>query len=47
MIMTNHILDVIGSMFTTKEMGGGSGLKYAFSNIVYLSKEKKKMAKKL
>ena len=42
MIMTNHTYDVIGSMFPQKEMGGGSGLKYAASNIVYLSKRKEK-----
>ena len=30
----------------SKEMGGGSGLKYAASSIVYLSKEKKKMEQK-
>ena len=42
MIMTNHTYDVIGSMFPQKEMGGGSGLKYAASNIVYLSKRKVK-----
>ena len=42
MIMTNHTDDVIGSMFPQKEMGGGSGLKYAASNIVYLSKRKEK-----
>jgi len=29
-------------MFPTKEMGGGSGLKYAASSIVYLSKRKEK-----
>ena len=29
MIVTNHTYDVIGSMFPQKEMGGGSGLKYA------------------
>ena len=28
MIVTNHTYDVVGSMFPTKEMGGGSGLKY-------------------
>ena len=28
MIMTNHTYAVVGSMFPTKEMGGGSGLKY-------------------
>jgi RecA/RadA recombinase len=42
LIMTNHTYDVIGSMFPQKEMGGGSGLKYAASNIVYLSKRKEK-----
>ena len=42
MIMTNHTYDVIGSMFPQKEMGGGSGLKYAASTIVYLSKKKVK-----
>ncbi len=42
MIMTNHTYDVIGSMFPQKEMGGGSGLKYAASTIVYLSKRKVK-----
>ena len=42
LIMTNHTYDVIGSMFPTKEMGGGSGLKYAASTIIYLSKKKDK-----
>ena len=42
MIMTNHTYDVVGSMFPQKEMGGGSGLKYAASTIVYLSKKKEK-----
>ena len=41
MVVTNHTYDVVGSMFPTKEMGGGSGLKYA-SSIVYLSKKKEK-----
>jgi|TARA_B100001079_G_scaffold73269_1_gene62862 RecA/RadA recombinase len=47
MIMTNHTYDVIGSMFPQKEMGGGSGLKYAASNIVYLSKRKEKDGKQV
>ena len=47
MIMTNHTYDVIGSMFPQKEMGGGSGLKYAASNIVYLSKRKEKEGKEV
>ena len=42
MVITNHTYDVVGSMFPTKEMGGGSGLKYAASSIVYLSKKKEK-----
>ena len=37
MIVTNHTYDVVGSYIPTKEMGGGSGLKYAASTIVYLS----------
>ena len=42
MVIPNHTYDVVGSMFPTKEMGGGSGLKYAASSIVYLSKKKEK-----
>ena len=42
LILTNHTYDVIGSMFPQKEMGGGSGLKYAASQIIYLSKKKDK-----
>ena len=42
MVVTNHTYDVVGSMFPTKEMGGGTGLKYAASSIVYLSKKKEK-----
>ena len=42
MIVTNHTYDVIGSYVPTKEMGGGSGLKYAASSIIYLSKKKEK-----
>ena len=42
MIVTNHTYDVTGSMFPQKEMGGGSGLKYAASSIIYLSKRKEK-----
>ena len=47
MIMTNHTYDGRGSMFPQKEMGGGSGLKYAASNIVYLSKRKEKEGKEV
>ena len=42
LIVTNHTYDVIGSYIPTKEMGGGSGLKYAASTIIYLSKKKEK-----
>ena len=47
MIMTNHTYDVIGSMFPQKEMGGGQGLKYAASNVVYLTKRKEKEGKEV
>ena len=47
MIMTNHTYDVIGSMFPQKEMGGGSGLKYAASNVVYLTRRKEKEGKEV
>jgi RecA/RadA recombinase len=40
MIVTNHVYEVIGSYMPMKEMGGGSGLKYAASTIAYLSKKK-------
>jgi RecA/RadA recombinase len=42
LVMTNHTYDVVGSYVPMKEMGGGSGLKYAASTIVYLSKKKVK-----
>jgi RecA/RadA recombinase len=42
MVVTNHTYDSMGSMFPTKEMGGGSGLKYAASSIIFLSKKKEK-----
>ena len=44
MIMTNHVYAVIGSYVPMQEMGGGAGLKYAASTIVYLSKKKEKNA---
>ena len=44
LVMTNHTYDVVGAYVPTKEMGGGSGLKYAASTIVYLSKKKDKNA---
>ena len=42
MIVTNHTYDVIGAYVPTKEMGGGSGLKYVASTIIHLSKKKEK-----
>jgi len=47
LIVTNHTYDVIGSYVPTKEMGGGSGLKYAASTIIYLSKSKEKDGKEV
>ena len=47
MIVTNHTYDSMGSMFPTKEMGGGSGLKYAASQIVFLGKKKEKDGKEV
>lgn len=44
LIMTNHVYAVIGSYVPMQEMGGGTGLKYAASTIVYLSKKKEKNA---
>ena len=45
--MTNHTYDVVGAYVPTKEMGGGSGLKYAASTIIYLSKKKEKDGKEV
>jgi len=45
LIVTNHTYDVIGSYIPTKEMGGGSGLKYAASTIIYLGKKKEREGK--
>ena len=42
MLVTNHTYDVIGAYVPTKEMGGGSGLKYAATTIIHLSKKKEK-----
>jgi RecA/RadA recombinase len=42
MLITNHTYAVIGSYVPMKEMSGGSGLKYAASNILFLSKKKEK-----
>jgi RecA/RadA recombinase len=42
MLVTNHVYDVVGSYVPMKEIGGGSGLKYAASTIVMLGKKKDK-----
>ena len=47
MLVTNHTYDVIGAYVPTKEMGGGSGLKYAASTIIHLSKKKEKDGKEV
>lgn len=44
LIVTNHVYEVIGQYVPTQEMGGGGGLKYAASTIVFLSKKKLKGA---
>lgn len=42
MLVTNHVYDVVGAYVPTKEIGGGSGLKYAASTIAMLGKKKDK-----
>lgn len=42
LLVTNHVYEVVGSYIPTKEMAGGSGLKYAASTICFLSKKKEK-----
>src|SRR5210317_9468 len=42
MIITNHVYDVVGSYIPMKKMGGGAGLEYAASTIIFLSKKKEK-----
>jgi RecA/RadA recombinase len=41
MIVNNHLYDSM-SMYAGKEMGGGGGLKYSASTILYISKSKEK-----
>lgn len=40
LLVTNHVYDVIGAYIPTKEISGGSGLKYAASSIAMLGKKK-------
>lgn len=42
MIITNHVYDSVGSLFPTKEISGGTGLKYSATTIVMLTKKKDK-----
>lgn len=42
LLVTNHVYDVVGAYVPTKEISGGSGLKYAASSICMLSKKKDK-----
>jgi RecA/RadA recombinase len=42
LLVTNHVYEVVGSYIPTKEMSGGSGLKYTASSIVFLGKKKEK-----
>ena len=42
LIITNHTYDKVGSMFPSKEISGGGGVKYAASVIVTLGKRKVK-----
>ena len=42
LLVTNHVYEVVGSYIPTKEMSGGSGLKYTASQIVFLGKKKEK-----
>ena len=43
LVVTNHVFSTIGGYIPTKEMGGGQGLTYAASSIIFLSKKKDKM----
>lgn len=45
-IVTNHTYETMG-MFSTKEMSGGSGLKYASDYVVFLSRKKEKEGDKV
>jgi len=43
LLVTNHTYKQVGTMFPQDVMGGGSGLQYAASSIVFLSKRKEKV----
>ncbi len=42
LVVTNHVYELVGSYVPTKELSGGTGLKYAASTIAMLSKRKEK-----
>lgn len=42
LLVTNHLYNVIGAYIPTKTMGGGDGLPYAASTVLFLSKSKKR-----
>ena len=42
LLVTNHVYEKVGSYVPTKEISGGSGLRYAASTIAMLSKKKEK-----
>jgi hypothetical protein len=42
LLVTNHVYDIVGAYVPTKELGGGTGLKYAASTIAMLTKRKEK-----
>lgn len=42
LLVTNHVYEMVGAYVPTKEISGGSGLKYAASTIAMLSKRKDK-----
>ena len=43
LLVTNHTYKQVGAMFPQDIMGGGSGLQYAASSIVFLSRRKEKV----
>ncbi|MCH2404753.1 MAG: hypothetical protein MK200_00945 [Nitrosopumilus sp.] len=43
LLVTNHTYKQVGTMFPQDVMGGGSGLQYAASSIVFLSRRKEKV----
>lgn len=42
LLVTNHVYDMVGAYVPTKELGGGTGLKYSASTIAMLTKRKEK-----